>query len=645
MPVNPYVIGQWVRGTKFYGRALQLEEILEGHRNWLWLLGTRRIGKTSLLKQLEFLASRGGESAYFPVFWDFQGADDPEELHRCFREAILDAADRLHDLGIGEEDVEGSDLFDSLGRLRRRLRSCDKRLLLLCDEVEELIKLHRKDSSVLRKLRRAMQSHEEIRSVLASTIRLWALAEQRGDTSPFLHGFAPPVYLRGLNDDEARALIRQENLSEARRPRIDEMTVEEIRSRCDNHPYLIQLVAKRYLEVRDLGEAIEQVAADQMVSYFFSVDFEMLSDAERDVIRIIAEASAASSDSILGKIAMEPGELSGFLLRLEHLGYIRRDAGGRFQLVNYFFRRWFQERPHSRLPMAERGSKPREGRPVADRPTQVDEVPQVVLEDRYTLLQELGRGAVGVVYKARDEVLGEMIAIKILKPEYCANTGVLDRFHREILLARDIGHPNILRVYHLGDHKGQKYLSMKLIEGKTLAGVIAGEKPLPLDRTVEIGWKLASALEAAHAQKVIHRDIKPQNILIDERGDPYLTDFGLARLLDVPGTTQAGVFLGTPQYASPEQARLHSTDERSDVYSLGLVLYEMATGRRPFLADSSEKILELHQSAPVPDPRECRPEIPAALAELINRCLEKEPARRPQSARTLRLALEELLDS
>ncbi len=195
MSAIPFVVGQWVRADRFYGRTAQIEEILEGHRNSIWLVGTRRIGKTSLLKQIEHITDTSRDQRYFPVFWDFQGADTPEELHLNFADALLDADERLERIGIGLEDLETDDLFVSLGRLRRRLRAKNLRLLLLCDEVEELIKLHRKDPALLRKLRRAMQSNDDTRSVLASTIRLWALTEQKEETSSFLQGFTPPLYI------------------------------------------------------------------------------------------------------------------------------------------------------------------------------------------------------------------------------------------------------------------------------------------------------------------------------------------------------------------------------------------------------------------------------------------------------------------
>lgn len=268
MATIPFVVGQWVRGVKFYGRAAQIEEILEGNRNSIWLLGTRRIGKTSLLKELEHITAGSPERGYFPVFWDLQGAEDPAELHLDFGDALLDAEERLEQIGIALSDVEADDLFVSLGQLRRKLRSRNLKLLLLCDEVEELIELNRKDPALLRKLRRAMQSREDIRSVIASTIRLWALADQKEDTSPFLHGFAPPLYIHTLAYEEAWALIRQDNLPNDSRPGFDDEAVELIRQPCDNHPYLIQILCKRFQETGNLEEAFEQVATDPMVSYF-----------------------------------------------------------------------------------------------------------------------------------------------------------------------------------------------------------------------------------------------------------------------------------------------------------------------------------------------------------------------------------------
>ncbi len=342
LPVIPYVVGQWVRGSRFYGRAAQISEILHGHRNCIWLVGTRRIGKTSLLKQVELISTTAETPQFFPVFWDFQGADTPDELHLNFEDALLDADDRLRQLDITVEDVRGADLFDALERLRHQLRSRKLKLLLLCDEVEELIGLQRTSPSLLSKLRHAMQSREDIRTVLASTIRLWELSEQDVHTSPFLHGFTPPLYIERFSDEEASSLIDQTNLGPEERPGIAHDDAAAIRERCDNHPFLIQLLCKRYVESGDLQEATEQVATDRMVSYFFSVDFDMLSESERDIIRLIATESGSTSQSVQETLAMPSTAIQGDLRQLEDLGYIHRQAGSRLELANFFFRRWLE---------------------------------------------------------------------------------------------------------------------------------------------------------------------------------------------------------------------------------------------------------------------------------------------------------------
>ena len=306
------------------------------------MIGTRRIGKTSLLKQIELIAATEPDPRYFPVFWDFQGADTPGELHLNFEDALLDAEERLRQIDIAVGDLRGQDLFDALDRLRYRLRAKNLRLLLLCDEVEELIGLQRTNPSLLSKLRRAVQSHEDVRTVLASTIRLWALAGQEVHTSPFLHGFTPPLYIERFSDEEAQALIEQSNLEPGERPGISPQIAVAIREQCDNHPFLVQLVCKRYVESGDLEEAVEQVATDRMVSYFFSVDFNMLPETAREIIRLIASRPAATGRSIEDALAMSPVAARGELRQLEDLGYIRRREEDRVELANHFFRTWLE---------------------------------------------------------------------------------------------------------------------------------------------------------------------------------------------------------------------------------------------------------------------------------------------------------------
>ena len=639
MPLAPYVVGQWVRGSTFYGRAALLQEILHGHRNCVWLLGTRRIGKTSILKQLELLTSQTPELGFFPLFWDFQGAEEPDDLHESFEESLLDAFDRLDELGIDPDRVEADDLFSSLSRLRRELRSRDRALLLLGDEVEELVTIHAKQPRFLRRLRRAMQSAENIRTVLASKIKLWELADEETSTSPFLHGFTPPLFVYGLEDEEARGLVRQDQLPADARPQLSEAVVEEIRSRCSNHPYLMQVLGERFSELGNLADAVEQIANDPMVSHFFSVDFEMLTESERDVIRLIGTGREVSSASIRQGLALDDVRLRGVLLRLEHLGFISRVKGGGFVLANSFFKRWFSELPT--LQRMRREDHEPTLRPATASPAPSSRTSRRV-SDRYELDESLGRGATGEVFRARDTLLNTTIAVKVLNPEYCAEPDSLERLRREVLLSRDLVHRNILKIYHLGEDHDVRYVTMQYVAGSDLAQTIRQSGAMPLGRAVSIAGQVASALAAAHRASVLHRDIKPQNILIDEEGMPHISDFGLARLVGGPTVTRDGAFIGTPAYASPEQVRGRSLDARSDLYSLGVVLFEMVTGERPFASTLAREVLLMHLNQPPPPPQSLRPDLPDALSTVVLRLLEKDPARRYQSSEELVRALRQV---
>jgi len=339
----PYVVGQWVRAEYFYGRKSIIDEVLVGNRNWLWLLGTRRIGKTSVLKQLEYLAESRPELGFLPVFWDLQGADRPDELHLDFADALLDSEVRLQRVGIDLPEVRTEDCFESLGRLRRKLMSKGFRLLLLCDEVEELIQLNRQDPSLLRKLRRALHSRDGIRSVLASSSRLWQLAETDEDTSPFLDGFTPPLTIGGLEDEAARQLIRQSRLAETSRPSMTDEDMERIRNLCGNHPYQIQLLCRRFLDCCNLDIATKEVAHDRAVSFFFSVDFELLGTTEQKILRLLAEHPSGTPAGVRKKLKLPADAAATSLSTLYELGLVSRDSDGRHDISSHFLRRWLRE--------------------------------------------------------------------------------------------------------------------------------------------------------------------------------------------------------------------------------------------------------------------------------------------------------------
>ena len=269
---------------------------------------------------------------------------------------------------------------------------------------------------------------------------------------------------------------------------------------------------------------------------------------------------------------------------------------------------------------------------------------------RYELLATLGKGGMGVVYLARDQQLDEEVALKVLRPDVLKDDPtILDRFKKETKLARRITHRNVLRTHDFGETGGTAYISMEYLEGVTLKDLISSKGALPIGVGLRIAKQMCQGLEAAHAQGVVHRDIKPQNMLIlPETGDLKIMDFGIASVSDMKagagasGLTTAGTVMGTPDYIPPEQAQGSPADYRSDIYSLSVVLFEVFTGRLPFTADTIMKVVLAHIRNPPPPPRTINDHIPAALEAVILRGLQKEPSARYQSVEELARDLDEV---
>jgi len=278
--------------------------------------------------------------------------------------------------------------------------------------------------------------------------------------------------------------------------------------------------------------------------------------------------------------------------------------------------------------------------------------------DRYRLLEAIGDGGMGRVFRAERLGTGHKVALKLLHPEFSGVEQVVQRFEREAEVTTRLTHPHIVKVVEFGEWNGRLFLAMELLPGRSLAELIGrqetgGGRRLSVDRTIAIMSPVLDALEYAHARGVVHRDLKPENIMVTparglfSREHVKLLDFGIAKLGDDgDGTarklTQLGLVLGTPAYMSPEQVAGQQADVRSDLYSCGVILYEMLTGHRPFEAGSSLEILSMHVTAAPRPLRAAAPEarIPAALEGVVLRALAKRPAERFQSARELRLALE-----
>ena len=262
--------------------------------------------------------------------------------------------------------------------------------------------------------------------------------------------------------------------------------------------------------------------------------------------------------------------------------------------------------------------------------------PGGLFSGRYEVLDTIGKGGMGVVYRARDRQLDEVVALKVLRTDVLKDDPtLLDRFKQEIKLARRITHRNVLRTHDFGESEGTPYISMEYLEGVTLKDLIRGKGALPLPVGLRIAKQMCLGLEAAHHEGVVHRDIKPQNMLIiPETGDLKIMDFGIARVSEVKGgaegLTSTGTVMGTPDYMPPEQAQGQPADFRSDIYSLGVVFYEIFTGHLPFSGDSVMAVVLAHIQRPAPGPRQANPAIPPELEAIILRCLEKSPAKRYQ---------------
>jgi len=266
-----------------------------------------------------------------------------------------------------------------------------------------------------------------------------------------------------------------------------------------------------------------------------------------------------------------------------------------------------------------------------------------VLAGRYELLEKIGEGGMAVVYKARCRLLNRFVAVKILKPEYVKDIKFIENFRRESQAAASLNHPNIVNVYDVGKEGNIHYIVMEFIEGRPLSDIIREQAPLSPARAVSIAKQVAQALAVAHAHHIIHRDVKPHNILITDEGNVKITDFGIAKAVNtstIMGNT--GTVMGSVHYFSPEQARGGYVDEKSDIYSLGIVLYEMLTGEVPFDAENPVSIAVMHMNEEIVPPSEIMPGISRELEDIVLRATDKFQVNRFSSAEEMVDALEDL---
>jgi serine/threonine protein kinase len=273
--------------------------------------------------------------------------------------------------------------------------------------------------------------------------------------------------------------------------------------------------------------------------------------------------------------------------------------------------------------------------------TSKNEIPRGTLfADRYEILEELGSGGMGRVYKAYDQKIKEVVALKLIRPEIAANEKTIERFANELRFSRKISHRNVCRMYDLGHEGSVPYITMEYIPGEDLKSFLRRSGQLTIGKAISIAKQVAEGLDEAHQLGIVHRDLKPTNIMIDKEGNAKIMDFGIARSLHVEGVTASGTMIGTPEYMSPEQAEFSTVDERSDIYSLGVILYEMLTGQTPFSGETPLGVALKHKTETPRDPKDFNSHISHDLNFIVLKCLEKDRDKRYQKVEELKKSLD-----
>lgn len=651
---NPYLNRVAIKDTtQFYGRRKEAARIFSrigaSRPQSVAIVGGRKIGKSSLLNYIyapEVRSRMLDGSEYLFVFMDLQQKRF-QSMESFFADLISGVEEALAEAAAEPVGVKGAD-FDSVRKLFTKLHRRKYKLICLLDEFDVITSNRAFNLDFFAFLRSAANNYD-VAYITSSANDLQELChtDQIAD-SPFFNIFTN-IYLRPFSPEEARELIvepsRQAGLPlEAYRQQILELA--------GYFPFFLQIACANffdhlleYNEISDLKK-IEEGFLDEARVHFRYI-WEHLHEEEREVI-----------DSFLSGLGI-PKSREHLFEELRRSGYFVDDGTRLFSRLfgsivtdpRYTPPAMRQHESEEYIPPTDpvvNREETKRRRFLRDRDdSQPGTVPRQL--DRFEIIDRLGQGGMGEVFLARDSELRRQVAVKLLRRRYASDDNIRRRFLREAQTASMLSHPNIATIYEIGESAGVPYIVMEFVKGVTLTERMR-QKRFTIAEIVDIGLQTSSALAEAHSAGIIHRDIKSSNILIDERGRVKVLDFGLAkpglfdrreddeeRSFDI---TEPGILLGTVNYMSPEQAHGQHIDARSDIFSLGVVLYEITTGRLPFDGDTYFQIIEAVTKLPPTPVEVLRPDAPKGLVEIIDKTLEKDPTQRFQTTSSIIASLE-----
>lgn len=601
---NPYISRGPVRDSEmFFGRDHVLREIasfLRGNQS-VSIIGPRKIGKTSLLFQLmrdSLWQEIGLDSDNLFVYLDCEvlGDGSYEEIFGIFAAEITVALD---DYKIAPEPSLDNAIVNP-GRINfekaiRKLNHRGLRIVLMLDEFERLSTNPELNVNFFNALRSAAGRYQVV-FVTASAQPLIDLTysgrSQEILSSPFFNIFAP-LFLGMLPEEDAYQLM-----SEPVDRIYPQTTMDFIYELVGGHPLALQVACFHAFDNPDDMSNIERKTLDEMGSHF-RYYWLNLSDAEQEVLRYVSDAVSRSSHDTTLRVTLRD-LVHKCLLLMENGSY------------RYPSRAWAHF--------------------IEGQTEQEVSQPVTTLSGKtlggYELLEALGHGGMADVYKGRHVRLDRYVAIKILRPRIAADTDFQQRFEREAQAVASLRHPNIVQVYDFGDEDGTYFMVMEYIDGNDLLEVLKETGMFSLDEALPLIRGVSNALDYAHTMGIIHRDIKPSNVLLQFQNDtlcPILTDFGIAKLLSNHTRTNQSALIGTLDYMAPEQIKdSGQVDTRADVYSLGVMAYQMLTGKLPYQADNPAAVITAHLQQQAPDPRTVVPHLPENVGRAVLRALHKD---------------------